>query len=325
MTNTTSLTPHSSPLTPDVPSGVFCLDASYATTRLVTQEMPIIQDPPDAAFKSMLFLPPNPDRKGEGGLRTQGYFKCSLPDKPLITVITVVFNGAQHLEDTIKSVINQTYDNVEYLIVDGGSTDGTQDIIRRYEGQIDYWVSEKDQGIYDAWNKGVKVAKGGWLCFIGAGDFLLPDALQEYVRYLSNNPNLEYVSGRVELFDGAGGTRIIGKPWQWASFRRYMCVAHVGSLHARSLFATSGQFDPSYRICGDYELLLRAGSHLRAGYVDYVFARMCAGGISSTNRGALNEARAAKIQTQAVPSVVALWDHCVAAVKWQVRRILGRI
>ncbi|MCI5179906.1 MAG: glycosyltransferase [Candidatus Electrothrix sp. AW3_4] len=118
----------------------------------------------------MLFLPEGEGRRGEGGLRTQEYFKRSLPEKPLITVITVVFNGAQHLEETILSVIRQTYDNVEYIIIDGGSTDGTLDIIRKYEHAIDYWVSEKDEGIYDAMNKGIDLTTGDWINFMNAGD-----------------------------------------------------------------------------------------------------------------------------------------------------------
>ena len=89
---------------------------------------------------------------------------------PLITVITVVYNGAKYLEDTIKSVINQTYPNVEYIIIDGGSTDGTIDIIKKYEDYIDYWVSEPDKGIYDAMNKGISISFGEWLNMLNSGD-----------------------------------------------------------------------------------------------------------------------------------------------------------
>ncbi|MCM8833248.1 MAG: glycosyltransferase [Candidatus Omnitrophica bacterium] len=91
----------------------------------------------------------------------------------MISVITVVFNGERYLEETIQSVINQTYPNVEYIIIDGGSTDGTLDIIKKYEDKIDYWVSEKDKGIYDAMNKGIRVAVGEWINFINAGDTFL--------------------------------------------------------------------------------------------------------------------------------------------------------
>ncbi|MDW8003136.1 MAG: glycosyltransferase, partial [Deltaproteobacteria bacterium] len=168
----------------------------------------------------MLFLPEGEGRKGEGGLRTKGYFKFSyklmedglwymcdldgnpvkpapedaqesikdylkslkernpeidldtIKELPLITVITVVLNGEKYLEETIQSVINQTYPNVEYVIIDGGSTDGTLDIIKRYEDYIDYWVIEKDRGIYDAMNKGILCTVGNFVYFLGIGDKL---------------------------------------------------------------------------------------------------------------------------------------------------------
>ncbi|MCX7738944.1 MAG: glycosyltransferase [Hydrogenothermaceae bacterium] len=89
---------------------------------------------------------------------------------PLITVITVVFNGEKYLEETIQSVINQTYPNVEYIIIDGGSADKTLDLINKYERYIDYWVSEKDKGIY-AWNKVLTLSFGHWLSFLGSDDY----------------------------------------------------------------------------------------------------------------------------------------------------------
>ena len=85
------------------------------------------------------------DRQGEGGLRLEGFFNRSSPEKPLISAVTVVFNGAANLEQTIGSVINQTYDNIEYIIIDGASTDGSQEIIKKYESCIFYWLSEPDR------------------------------------------------------------------------------------------------------------------------------------------------------------------------------------
>src|SRR6266568_462736 len=136
---------------------LFCLDTDYSTTRLVTRETPIIVNPPAAKFESVLTLLEGEGRKGEGGLRIHGYYKRSLPSKPLITIVTVVYNGVRHLEETILSVVNQAYDNIEYIIIDGASTDGTLDILKQYDGKLDYWVSERDNGIYYAMNKALEV------------------------------------------------------------------------------------------------------------------------------------------------------------------------
>ena len=150
---------------------IICLDKNYSTTQLLTQKKPILKQRPGDKLETSLFLADNRERKGEGGLRTKGYFKKSYDDKPMISIITVVFNGEKYLEQTIQSVINQTYDNVEYILIDGGSTDGTVDIIKKYGVQIDYWISESDSGIYDAWNKGLSLATGDIIGFCNADDF----------------------------------------------------------------------------------------------------------------------------------------------------------
>ena len=115
--------------------------------------------------------------KKEGGLRTKGQFnKKSETGSPLISIITPVRNGDKYLEQTIQSVLAQTYDNIEYIIVDGASTDGTLDIIRKYESQIAYWVSEPDEGPNDAGNKGVNIASGDYALYLCADDYLYCDS-----------------------------------------------------------------------------------------------------------------------------------------------------
>ncbi|MFZ4438509.1 MAG: glycosyltransferase family 2 protein [Syntrophales bacterium] len=112
-----------------------------------------------------------------GGLRTKKYYKKDLPDKPLITIITCVLNGEKYIEETILSVLYQTYDNVEYLIIDGGSTDSTVDIIRKYEQYVDFWISERDKGLYDALAKGISLSSGSICGYINAGDLYHRTAL----------------------------------------------------------------------------------------------------------------------------------------------------
>jgi glycosyltransferase involved in cell wall biosynthesis len=110
----------------------------------------------------------------------------------LISVIIVVYNSAQYIERAIKSVINQTYFHIDFIVIDGGSTDGTVDIIKSYSNYISYWKSEPDKGIYDAMNKGWKQAKGDYILYLGADDLLLPDGL----KYLTeNSENFDVVYG----------------------------------------------------------------------------------------------------------------------------------
>lgn len=244
---------------------------------------------------------------------------------PTISIVIACFNERATLAATLDSLLAQSYLDVEIIVVDGASRDGTVKLIQSYNDRISKWISEPDTGIYDAWNKGVQLAKGEWIGFLGAGDFYLPTALQIYADYIGAHPGLDFVSGYVELFDELGKTRVIGEPWEWSQFRRFMCVAHIGSLHARELFANHGHYETAYLICGDYELLLRAGAGLRAGFVNRVLARMKSGGISGTNRRVLEETRRAKINTHAVTPLVAHWDLLVAAVKWQLRAMLGRL
>ncbi len=151
---------------------VFTLNPEFSTTRRLTNA------PTDSEPETALFLPTSTGRKGEGGLRRQGYFKRSFPGSPLVSIIVVVFNGERTLDRAIRSVYSQTYDNVELIVIDGGSTDETLAVIRHHENSLDYWVSEGDLGVYDAMNKGLLTAAGDWIYFLGCDDILAPQAIE---------------------------------------------------------------------------------------------------------------------------------------------------
>jgi glycosyltransferase involved in cell wall biosynthesis len=211
---------------------------------------------------------------------------------------------------------------VELLVLDGGSCDGTVEMLRRYDDQIDYWASEPDGGIYDAWNKAVKIARGEWIAFLGSDDRYFPDALRNYVDYiLRSGCDLDYVSSHNLLLYANGITRKIGSAWNWAMFRNRMNVVHVGSLHHRCLFKRFGFYNTDYRIVGDYELLLRARSTLRAGFVDAVTVEMRVGGSSDSLR-ALDEALKAKVLTGGRSRTAAALENFWARIKFRVRRWL---
>jgi Glycosyl transferase family 2 len=137
----------------------------------------------------------------EGGLRTKGIERRGMAERPLISVITVVYNGASNLEQTIQSVINQDCQNFEYIIIDGGSTDGTIEIVEKYADRIDYWMSGRDAGLYDAMNRGIDLAAGEWLSFMNCGDFFADS------RSLSRVPlqeNVDFYYSDTILYDGMG-------------------------------------------------------------------------------------------------------------------------
>ena len=236
-----------------------CLDENYSTTRLITQEKPEILNNPEDKFETVLFLPMGENRKGEGGLRTKGYFKKSYEDKPLISVITVVYNGEKYLEETIQSVINQTYDNVEYIIIDGGSTDRTSDIIKKYEDRIDYWVSEKDKGIYDAMNKGVSGCIGEIIGIVNADDYLYLNILEHITTIFDKN--VDFLYGNVHIIDSEG--KIIGEknslPNEQIDVKIYsgMPFPHPSVFVNINTYKKIGLFDISFRLSADFDFLLR--------------------------------------------------------------------
>jgi glycosyltransferase involved in cell wall biosynthesis len=242
---------------------------------------------------------------------------------PLISVVTVVFNGVKTLEKTIESIVPQLGDDVEYIIIDGGSTDGTIDIIREHKHHLAYWISERDSGIYDAWNKAIDASRGKFIAYVGADDVVEPVAFAAYIEQIKRFPDVEYWSARVAF--GKRHGRVIGRPWCWHEFRKYMTVAHVGSLHRRDLYARYGKYDTSFRIVGDYEFLLRVGNNLQAGFVDVVTATMGDGGISNKQAPlALKETRLAKISTHACSKTTATLYHIWAVIKLRMRRLLSQ-
>lgn len=181
---------------------------------------------------------------------------------PLISVVIAVFNGAATLQQCLDSVTQQTYARVELIVIDGGSTDGTVDLIRAHARKISYWISEPDRGIYNAWNKALAQATGDWVCFLGADDYLWDaQVLAQMAEKLLLVPlNIRVAYGQIMLINSSGEELYpVGRPWAQVKsrFRQAMSIPHPGAMHRHSLFEKHGYFDERFRICGDYELLLR--------------------------------------------------------------------
>lgn len=214
------------------------------------------------------------------------------------SIIIATYNAENFLDRAITSLISSLAGH-ELIIIDGGSKDSTLDIIKRYQNDIAYWISEADKGIYDAWNKGVQKATGDWIMFLGADDRLLAGALDSYQTFIKNHPQkdeLLYVSSRMRMVDQQNNPiRVKGWPWEWPKFLKEMTVAHPGSLHSKKLFEKYGPFDASFRSAGDFELLLRPKDKLPAAFMNEITVEMQEGGISD--------------------GLVGIKEHCIAAIK----------
>lgn len=224
---------------------------------------------------------------------------------PLISVVIAVYNGKATIQQCIDSVTQQTYAHVELIVIDGGSNDGTVDLIRNNAKQIVYWISEPDQGIYNAWNKALAKATGDWVCFLGADDYLR-DAhvlarMADQLMVVPQNIRLAY--GQIMLLNNNDAELYsVGEPWTQVRnrFRQLMCVPHPAAMHRRSLFADHGNFDETFRIAGDYELLLRELKTKDAFFIQgIVMTAMRQGGVSTDPANTLlglREVRLAQIK-----------------------------
>jgi glycosyltransferase involved in cell wall biosynthesis len=198
------------------------------------------------------------EQKMKGGLRTRGKHRRSTPEMPLISVVTVVYNGGRYLEQTILSIINQTYENIEYIIVDGGSSDGTLDIIRKYDDRIDYWVSEPDKGIYDAMNKGINLARGELIGLLNADDYYEPDAAEAIVDTYRADPCQQVLYGNTFFLQEALNLRY--KSYASMKYWRGMCFSHQAMFVHRDIYRSLGPYDTGLRIAADYDFVVKAAT-----------------------------------------------------------------
>lgn len=249
---------------------------------------------------------------------------------PKISIITASFNSEKTISDTIESVLNQTYDNIEYLIIDGGSKDQTIAVIKKYESEFNgrlKWISESDKGIYDAWNKGVKLSIGDWIAFVGSDDILLNDAIANYVEVINNHPHLNFISSNaLQVMNDLTPIRITGIPWSDLMLTRN-CITHVGCLNHRNLFEEKGQFDINYRIAGDYDFLLRCFNIIKPFYLPVITVKIRQGGVSGRQIFAVaKEILKIKIANQSRPVTICYFDYWVMIGKYYFRvNVLNRV
>jgi putative colanic acid biosynthesis glycosyltransferase len=218
-----------------------------------------------------------------GGRRSRGEVKASREHLPLISIITPVYNTIGEIEQVVEEVQRQTYPNLEHIIIDGGSCDGTVDFLIKRSGDIDYWISEPDAGIYDAMNKGIDAAGGEWLYFLGADDsFYRPDTLAEIFQTRPIPADVRLLLGKVIYSDG----RVFRSRFDRKLYYKN-CMHHQSVFYRRCVFdqfrygcdADSGN-QQYFGISGDYQLNLMLFTRgVQPLAVDEVVAR-CGKGIS---------------------------------------------
>ena len=206
-------------------------------------------------------------------------------DYPKITTIIPTYNSSYTLETAIKSFVSQTYKNKELIIIDGDSQDDTINIIKKHKKDITYWKSEKDKGIFDAWNKGIVASSGEWIHFLGSDDYYYSEKVFEHFCNIlkHNNITSKIVYGDVYIINGKGELlKKDSKPWNRHKFRvQSECIPHQGVFHHKSLFQEYGYFDSSRRFT-TYEFLLRYLSKNDADYIEnFIVANMSNLGESS--------------------------------------------
>lgn len=222
-------------------------------------------------------------KNSDGGLRKKKNYKLSYRNKPLISIITVVYNDVNNIKKTILNVANQIYNNFEYIVIDGGSTDGTAEIIKKYENKIDYWLSERDKGIYDAMNKGIDLARGDWVNFMNSGDRFYSRFVLKSLFVGQKYKNVQIIYGNHQVIYPNGNLKIV-KPgllknlWkgtqfcQQSSFVKIKCLKKI-------------KFNTKKKISADFQFYYTAWkNNIKFKFVDLNVVKFKAGGISDLNR-----------------------------------------
>ena len=198
-----------------------------------------------------------------------------MTEKPLVSIVTPSFNQAAYLEETILSVLGQTYACIENIIIDGASQDGSLEIIRKYEGKLAHWISEKDKGQTDAINKGFALARGEFLAWLNSDDTLLPNAVEEAVDFLQAHPEVGLVYGDANYIDEK--RRVIGKfsaaQTDLPRLRRgYVHIPQQASFFRKSLWDQVGPLDDSFFFAMDYDLWTRLAAVSELKYLPRTWA-----------------------------------------------------
>jgi len=206
-----------------------------------------------------------------------------------ISIITAVFNNQETISEAIESVLSQTYDDIEYIVIDGASTDGTVEIIKQYAGRITRFVSEPDNGIYDALNKGIALATGDVIGFLHSDDLYQHDKVIEMVAAVFKKYQVDSVYGDLNYVSKDDTDKVI-RYWESGQFslkklRRGWMPPHPTFFVKRAVYEKAGSFDTGFKIAADYDIILRfLGKYqISTHYIPHVLIKMRVGGVSNNS------------------------------------------
>ena len=220
-------------------------------------------------------------KKISGGLRKKGCLKKNKKNLPLVSIITVVLNNKKFLQQSINSVFNQSYKNYEHIIIDGKSTDGTAKILKKNNSKIDYWVSKKDRGIYDAMNNGMKLSRGSLIVILNSDDIFYKHALKIATNYFNRYKNIDFLFGSVMKYKLLYGY----KPWKIHWSFGFYTTHSIGFFIRKKAQKKVGYYNTKYKYSADYDFFYRMIVKYKlkgmATKKNEIFGKFRRGGISS--------------------------------------------
>lgn len=240
-----------------------------------------------------------------------------------ISIVLSTYNSISHIANfmyvfrTLKTV------EVELIVVDGESTDGTRDVLSSNIDIIDILIEEKDTGIYNAWNKGVRVANASYIMFLGSDDILLSTGLKDLLEVVRSDKSFDFISSKAILYGKSA--RLVDSQFVWREFMRHMRIPHPGSLHNRSLFLRFGEFNESFKLSGDYEFLLRSKGDIKYIFLNSVTVLIGDSGLSRIFQGlGLREAMRAKMINNTSHYAIIYFDFFNALVRSFIKHSIFR-
>ena len=216
-----------------------------------------------------------------GGLRKKGILKKDRKNLPLVSIITVVLNNKKFLQQSINSVLNQSYENYELIIIDGKSTDGTMEILKKNNSKIDFWISEKDKGIYNAMNKGIKLSRGSIISILNSDDIFYKHALKTAANYFNRYQSIDFLFGSVIKYKLLYGYKPGKISWSFGFYSTHS----IGFFIRKKVHKKVGYYNTRYKYSSDYDFFYRMIVKYKlkgmATKKNEIFGKFRRGGISS--------------------------------------------